>query len=118
MNGTILGKVGAINIVKKQNTLQLDCVLYGEGFSVNPNVEIFHATLEIEEGKDQIKAEANNKILMSIWTWMSFAEVDNLNQLIGQPVIIQVENDELKDFQIISKEQERDLLERNKEKEN
>lgn len=111
MDGIILGKIGSINLVKRENTLQLECVLFGEGFCVNPSTQIFYATLEIDEDdKELVKAEANNKALIALWGWMSAAEVDNLNQLIGQPVAIQVENDELRDFQVISKEREQELL--------
>ena len=47
---------------------------------------------------------------------MSAAEVDNLNQLIGKHVSVQVENDELKDFQIISDEKFEELSKLTEEK--
>jgi hypothetical protein len=71
-----------------------------------------------DEGKEQIRAEANNKALMSMWTWMESTGSTNLAQLTGQPVVIQVgDDDELVDFQIVSKEQEQKFLELSKEQE-
>lgn len=117
MDGVILGRLGSINLVKKENTLQLECVLYGEDFCVNPSTQLFKAVLEFnDDGEEFIKAEANNKALITLWSWMSAAEVDNLNQLIGKHVSVQVENDELKDFQIISDEKFEELSKLTEEK--
>ena len=71
------------------------------------------ATIQIDdEGKESVKAEANNNALMSMWTWMEATGSTNLSQLTGQPVVIQVgDEDELVDFQIVSKEQEAKFLE-------
>lgn len=115
MKGILLGHVGSINLTKIENRLQLECVLYGEGYCVNPSANLFVATMDIDdEGKESIKAEANNNMLMSIWTWMEATGSTNLSQLTGQSVVIQVgDDDELIDFQIISKEQEAKFLELN-----
>lgn len=113
MKGILLGHVGSINLTKVENRLQLECVLYGEGYCVNPSTNLFTATMDFnDEGKEQIHAEANNKALMSIWAWMENTGTANLAQLTGQPVIIQVgDSEELVDFQIVSKEQEQKFLE-------
>lgn len=112
MKGILLGHVGSINLTKVENRLQLECVLYGEGYCVNPSTNLFVATMDIDaEGKEHIKAEANNNTLMSIWSWMEATGSTNLAQLTGQSVVIQVgDDDELVDFQIISKEQADKLL--------
>ena len=119
MKGILLGHVGSINLTKVENRLQLECILYGEGYCVNPSTNLFTATMDFnDEGKEQIRAEANNKALMSMWTWMESTDSTNLAQLTGQPVVIQVgDDDELVDFQIVSKEQEQKFLELSKEKE-
>lgn len=119
MKGILLGHVGSINLTKVENRLQLECILYGEGYCVNPSTNLFTATMDFnDEGKEQIRAEANNKALMSMWTWMESTGSTNLAQLIGQPVVIQVgDDDELVDFQIVSKEQEQKFLELSKEQE-
>ena len=119
MKGILLGHVGSINLTKVENRLQLECILYGEGYCVNPSTNLFTATMDFnDEGKEQIRAEANNKALMSMWTWMESTGSTNLAQLTGQPVVIQVgEDDELVDFQIVSKEQEKKFLELSKEQE-
>lgn len=119
MKGILLGHVGSINLTKVENRLQLECILYGEGYCVNPSTNLFTATMDFnDEGKEQIRAEANNKALMSMWTWMESTGSTNLAQLTGQPVVIQVgDDDELVDFQIVSKEQEQKFLELSKEKE-
>lgn len=119
MKGILLGHVGSINLTKVENRLQLECVLYGEGYCVNPSTNLFTATMDFnDEGKEQIRAEANNKALMSMWTWMESTGSTNLAQLTGQPVVIQVgDDDELIDFQIVSKEQEQKFLELSKEQE-
>lgn len=113
MKGVLLGHVGSINLTKVENRLQLECVLYGEGYCVNPSTNLFMATIQIDdEGKESVKAEANNNALMSMWTWMEATGSTNLSQLTGQPVVIQVgDEDELIDFQIVSKEQEAKFLE-------
>ena len=113
MKGILLGHVGSINLTKVENRLQLECILYGEGYCVNPSTNLFTATMDFnDEGKEQIRAEANNKALMSMWVWMESTGSTNLAQLTGQPVVIQVDdNDELVDFQIVSKEQEAKFLE-------
>lgn len=119
MKGILLGHVGSINLTKVENRLQLECILYGEGYCVNPSTNLFTATMDFnDEGKEQIRAEANNKALMSMWTWMESTGSTNLAQLTGQPVVIQVgDDDELVDFQIVSKEQEQKFLELSKEQE-
>lgn len=119
MKGILLGHVGSINLTKVENRLQLECILYGEGYCVNPSTNLFTATMDFnDEGKEQIRAEANNKALMSMWTWMESTSSTNLAQLTGQPVVIQVgDDDELVDFQIVSKEQEQKFLELSKEQE-
>lgn len=119
MKGILLGHVGSINLTKVENRLQLECILYGEGYCVNPSTNLFTATMDFnDEGKEQIRAEANNKALMSMWTWMESTGSTNLAQLTGQPVVIQVgDDDELVDFQIVSKEQEQKFLELASEKE-
>ena len=119
MKGILLGHVGSINLTKVENRLQLECILYGEGYCVNPSTNLFTATMDFnDEGKEQIRAEANNKALMSMWTWMESTGSTNLTQLTGQPVVIQVgDDDELVDFQIVSKEQEQKFLELSKEQE-
>ena len=113
MKGILLGHVGSINLTKVENRLQLECILYGEGYCVNPSTNLFTATMDFnDEGKEQIRAEANNKALMSMWMWMESTGSTNIAQLTGQPVVIQVDdNDELVDFQIVSKEQEAKFLE-------
>lgn len=113
MKGILLGHVGSINLTKVENRLQLECVLYGEGYCVNPSANLFVATMDIDdEGKEHIKAEANNNTLMSIWGWMEATGSTNLAQLTGQFVVIQVgDDDELVDFQIVSKEQADKFLE-------
>ena len=113
MKGILLGHVGSINLTKVENRLQLECVLYGEGYCVNPSTNLFVATMDIDdEGKEHIKAEANNNTLMSIWGWMEATGSTNLAQLTGQSVVIQVgDDDELVDFQIVSKEQADKFLE-------
>lgn len=113
MKGILLGHVGSINLTKVENRLQLECILYGEGYCVNPSTNLFTATMDFnDEGKEQIRAEANNKALMSMWMWMESTGSNNIAQLTGQPVVIQVDdNDELVDFQIVSKEQEAKFLE-------
>ena len=113
MKGILLGHVGSINLTKVENRLQLECILYGEGYCVNPSTNLFTATLDFDdEGKEQIRAEANNKALMSMWTWMESTGSTNLAQLTGKPVVIQVgDDDELVDFQIVSEEQEAKFLE-------
>ena len=119
MKGILLGHVGSINLTKVENRLQLECILYGEGYCVNPSTNLFTATMDFnDEGKEQIRAEANNKALMSMWTWMESTGSTNLAQLTGQPVVIQVgDDDELVDFQIVSKEQEQKFLELSNEQE-
>lgn len=119
MKGILLGHVGSINLTKVENRLQLECILYGEGYCVNPSTNLFTATMDFnDEGKEQIRAETNNKALMSMWTWMESTGSTNLAQLTGQPVVIQVgDDDELVDFQIVSKEQEQKFLELSKEQE-
>ena len=113
MKGILLGHVGSINLTKVENRLQLECILYGDGYCVNPSTNLFTATMDFnDEGKEQIRAEANNKALMSMWMWMESTGSTNIAQLTGQPVVIQVDdNDELVDFQIVSKEQEAKFLE-------
>lgn len=113
MKGILLGHVGSINLTKVENRLQLECILYGEGYCVNPSTNLFTATMDFnDEGKEQIRAEANNKALMSMWTWMESTGSTNLAQLTGKPVVIQVgDDDELVDFQIVSEEQEAKFLE-------
>lgn len=115
MKGMLLGHVGAVNITKVENRLQLECVLYGEGYCVNPSTSLFTLTMDFDEyGEQRIRAEANNKALTSIWSWMEASKSTNLSQLIGRPVIIQVGDDEeLVDFQIISEEDEKKILETN-----
>ena len=113
MKGVLLGHVGSINLTRVENRLQLECVLYGEGYCVNPSTNLFMATIQIDdEGKEFVKAEANNNALMSMWTWMEATGSTNLSQLNGQPVVIRVgDEDEFIDFQIISKEEENKFLE-------
>ena len=118
MNGLLLGHVGAINLTKVENRLQLECVLYGEGYCVNPSANLFHITLEVDENdQETVQAEANNNMLASLWTWMEATGCDNMLQLTGKPVMIHVENDELKDFQIIPEEKEKELRKLQEEQE-
>jgi hypothetical protein len=49
--------------------------------------------------------------MMSIWTWMTTAGVKYMSHLEGHPVLIQVENEELKNFQVITEERAAELVE-------
>lgn len=112
MDGVILGRMGSIHLAKRDNTLQLECVLFGEGYCVNPATQVFNVTLDLDsDSKESIKAESNNVTMMSIWTWMTTAGVKYMSHLEGHPVLIQVENDELKSFQVITEERAKELAE-------
>jgi hypothetical protein len=112
MDGVILGRMGSIHLAKRENTLQLECVLFGEGYCVNPSTPVFNVTLDIsEDNEESVKAESNNVTMMSIWTWMTTAGVKYMSHLEGHPVLIQVENDELKNFQVITEERAAELVE-------
>ena len=118
MNGLLLGKIGALNIIKKDNSLLLDCVLVGEGYCLNPATKIFTITLDFnEEGKEDYKAETNNNLLFSLWSWMTAAKVDNFNQLIGQNVVIEVKEDVVINFHVVDKEESERLMNIAKEQE-
>ncbi len=121
MKGLLLGKVGSMNLVKFENRLRLECVLVGEGFCVNPSADLFTLTLDIDsEDKENIKAEANNSILASIWNWMSAVDATDFNQLVGRDVVLQVEDDDtVSNFNIVSKEEVekfQELLKKQEEK--
>ena len=67
MKGILLGHVGSINLTKVENRLQLECILYGEGYCVNPSTNLFTATMDFnDEGKEQIRAEATKSLINSL----------------------------------------------------